>query len=144
MIAARHLPDSQTPSRGPRRRATAAPRAHIVARRRKMAVSRVAGVLALPFAFVMIYVALTANLTTLGYKVARAAADRDTLVAQLARNEDRIARLESPERLAAIAAKLGMRDPHRYAVVRLPEAGPVEQQHPIAFLSTVTDWLKVR
>ncbi len=45
------------------------------------------------------------------------------------RLDDRIARLQSPERLAALAAALKLHDPHVYAVVRVPEPKAQPQAH---------------
>jgi cell division protein FtsL len=72
------------------------------------------------------YVTLTANLTSLSFALAREERERNALVEETQRLDDRIARLTSPERLANLAAQLKMRDPHVYAVVRLtpPKAQP--------------------
>jgi len=70
------------------------------------------------------YVTLTANLTSLNYSLARAERDRTALLGDMQRRDEQIARLESPDRLAAVAAALGMHDPHVYAVVRVPAPKP--------------------
>lgn len=140
MIAARQLYREEKP----RRPASKGPRVKTVVRRRYATFARVAVFLAVPFLVIMAYVASTANLTSLSYKAARAGVERETLQAEIARLDDRVSQLQSPERLAAIAAKLGMRDPHRYAVVRLPQE-PLVAGAPrhVAILSTVSDWLKL-
>jgi len=142
MIAARQVSPRVRQRHAPRR---AGARAQLVARRRAATLCYAGLTSALPFLLVMAYVALTANLTSLGYKAARTSAQREELRAQSARLEDRIAQLEAPERLAQMASGLAMREPRRYAVVWLPaQAVPVERSHRIALLSTVTDWLKPR
>ena len=70
------------------------------------------------------YVTLTANLTSLNYALARTDRERLALVEDTQRLDERIARLQSPDRLAALAAKLKLHDPHVYAVVRVPEPKP--------------------
>jgi hypothetical protein len=84
------------------------------------------------------YVTLTANLTSLSYAIAREDRERAALVDETQRYDDRIARLESPERLASLAAQLKMHDPHVYAVIALPKPKVEHQQSGFAFLG----WLK--
>jgi len=79
------------------------------------------------------YVALYANLTSLGYAIVRAERDRNALIDETQRLDARLARLQAPDRLAALAAKLKMHDPHVYAVVRLPEPQPQPTASGIAF-----------
>ncbi|MEA2690324.1 MAG: hypothetical protein QOD51_2931 [Candidatus Eremiobacteraeota bacterium] len=82
------------------------------------------------------YVTLTANITSLNFALARSAHERTALLEDSQRLDDRIARLQSPERLAALATKLKLHDPHVYAVVRIPE--PKAQPRPtgLAFFGT--------
>ncbi len=68
------------------------------------------------------YVKLTANLTSLNYALVRTDNERIALLEETQRLDEKIARLQSPDRLAALAAKLKLHDPHVYAVVRVPEA----------------------
>ena len=49
---------------------------------------------------------------------------------------DKIARLQSPERLAALAGKLRLHDPHVYAVVRVPEPKAQPKPTGLAFFGT--------
>jgi len=77
------------------------------------------------------YVKLTANLTSLNYALVRTDLQRIALLEDTQRLDERIARLQSPDRLAALAAKLKMHDPHVYAVVRVPEPKP--QPRPTGF-----------
>lgn len=73
------------------------------------------------------YVTLTANLTSLNDSLERGERDRAALLVDVQRHDDQIARLESPDNLAAIAASLKMHDPAVYAVVRVPRPKPVPQ-----------------
>ncbi|HEV3086224.1 MAG TPA: hypothetical protein VGX96_03280 [Candidatus Elarobacter sp.] len=83
------------------------------------------------------YVALTASLTSLNYALSRAEHDRTALVEETQRLDERLARLQSPERLAALAAKLKLHDPHVYAVVRVPEPKPPQPKPTgLAFLGS--------
>jgi hypothetical protein len=80
----------------------------------------VAGLCALT-CFVLLYLALVANVTRLQYEIGRAQRDRARLVEQTQRSEDEIALLESRDRLEQLAARLGMRDPEAYAIVVIPQ-----------------------
>jgi hypothetical protein len=134
----------------PRRRAHDAERSRAATRRRVaraqrrgyLAFLRVAAAVAVFVLPLMLYVTLTANLTSLSYALTRAEAQKTELLAQTMRQDDRIAKLESRERLAALAARLHMHDPRMYAVVTLP----VEPTAPapgrgIALLGAVGQWL---
>jgi len=88
----------------------------------------------------MVYVTLTANLTGMHYAVARAETQRTTLTEETQRLDDRIAQLESRDRLSAVAAKLHMHDPQEYAVVALPDPAAKPKPKGIAFLGTMGDW----
>ncbi len=69
---------------------------------------------------VMLYVMLTARLTSLNYAVGKAERDRTALQSQTARLDDELASLRSDDRLARVAAKLHMQDPAQFAMVLLP------------------------
>jgi hypothetical protein len=138
MIAARQHADepARTAPRQAERVRTAAQRR--VRRTRRRMHKPVFAVLTLAFAVLvplLAYVTLTANITSLTYAVARADRDRTALADDTQRLDERIVRLQSPDRLAALAAKLKMHDPHVYAVVVLPEP-KAEQPRPagLAFL----------
>jgi hypothetical protein len=77
------------------------------------------------------YVKLTANLTSLNYALVRTDLQRTALLEDTQRLDERIARLQSPDRLAALAGKLKLHDPHVYAVVRVPDPKP--QPRPTGF-----------
>lgn len=81
------------------------------------------------------YVTLTANLTSENYALARAEHERNVLVEESQRLDDRIARLQSPDRLAAVATALKMHDPSDYAVVTLPEKTVRPRPNGLAFFS---------
>jgi hypothetical protein len=82
------------------------------------------------------YVTLTANVTSLSFAIVRAERERTALTNDAQRRDNKIAILQSPERLAALAGKLRLHDPHVYAVVRIPE--PKAQPRPtgLAFFGT--------
>jgi cell division protein FtsL len=82
---------------------------------------RMLAVLLCILALLMGYVVLTSSRTGLSYAVARAAAQREALQEETMRLDDRIAALRSDDRLAELAARLGMRPPQRFAVVREDE-----------------------
>ena len=77
------------------------------------------------------YVTLTSRLTSLNYALVRTDLQRTSLLEDTQRLDERIARLQSPDRLAALAGKLKLHDPHVYAVVRVPEPKP--QPRPTGF-----------
>ncbi len=110
------------------------------ARSRYSPVARVTGALAIVTIMLLGYVMLTSNLTSLTYATAKAHAQRAALLEENSRLEDRIATLESDQRLAAIAAKLGMREPERFTVVRL-DRPPNTARPRTALLSTLAEWL---
>jgi len=99
---------------------------------------RIVGALAAVLAPVMIYVMLTSNLTGLNYALTAAETQRTQMQQEVQRLDDRIAHLESRERLAQVAAKLGMRDPVRYEVVTLTPTSSDKAHGGLAFLG----WLR--
>jgi hypothetical protein len=100
-------------------------------RARYTGVYRVSAVLLGLLALLMSYVVLTSSLTGLSYAVAKAAAQREALQEETMRLDDRIAALRSDDRLSVLAARLGMRDPQQFAIVRLPMP-PVARSGPRA------------
>jgi cell division protein FtsL len=138
MIAPNLLPQEQ-PRRAERARHATRKRVRRAQRRNVVSFARVLagiGLLALP---VLLYVMLTANMTSLNYRLAKAETERAQLLEQSQRLDDTLAHLRSPERLAAVAAKLNMHDPRVYAVVDPPSLVPKPAAHGIAFLG---DWFK--
>jgi len=85
---------------------------------------------------VVTYLAMMANVTRMNYELSKNAEAQATLAAESARLDDQIARLESRERLAALAAKLGMHDPQTFAAVVVPPvAARAPEPRGIVFLS---------
>lgn len=99
---------------------------------------RVLGALAAVLAPVMIYVMLTSNLTSLNYALAAAETQRAQLQQEVQHQDDQIAHLQSRDRLAQVAAKLGMRDPVHYQIVSLAPTQTKPKPLGIAFLG----WLR--
>jgi hypothetical protein len=91
-------------------------------RARYIGLVRFCACLGVALSLVMVYVMLTARLTSLNYAVARAQHERVSLQAETARLDDRLAALRSDDRLAAVAGRLHMHDPQQFAIVTLPPA----------------------
>jgi cell division protein FtsL len=89
------------------------------ARSRYVGVTRTLGLLTAVMVLLMSYVVLTSSLTGLSYAVAKAQANREALQEETMRLDDRIAALRSDDRLSQLAARLGMTEPARLAVVRI-------------------------
>lgn len=83
----------------------------------------------------MLYVTLTARLTSLNYAVARAERERASLQAETARLDDQTASLKSDDHLAHIAARLHMQDPTQFAMVKLPSHTRAESPSRLAFFA---------
>jgi hypothetical protein len=97
--------------------------------------ARIAGVVALALVPVMIYVLLMGNLTALNYRLAQATQTAAALQDETVRLDDRIAQLDSRDRLAVLAVRLHMHDPQQmYAVVELPRPLVAPPTNGIAFL----------
>jgi hypothetical protein len=90
-------------------------------------------VLAVVLGALMLYVMLTSNETSLSYALEKEETQRAKLQETNARLDDRIAVLESDQRLAGVAAKLGMREPQKFTVVRLtqPEIEMARTRFPV-------------
>jgi cell division protein FtsL len=82
-------------------------------------VARIMVLLTAVLALLMSYVVLTSSLTGLSYAVAKGSAQREALQEETMRLDDRIAALRSDDRLAELAARMGMREPQQFAVVRI-------------------------
>jgi len=104
-------------------------------RARYVGLARFCGVLAIALCLVMVYVMLTARLTSLNYAVAKAQHERVTLQAQGARLDDQLAALRSDDRLANVAARLHMQYPQQFALVTLPAPVHHEDRSHLALLS---------
>ncbi len=88
-------------------------------RARYAEVTRVFTAVTCVLVLLMGYVVLTSSLTGSSYAVAKARADREALEEETMRLDDRIAALRSDDRLAELAARMGMREPQTFAVVRI-------------------------
>lgn len=96
--------------------------------------ARIATVFAVLLVPVMIYVLLMGNLTALNFSLGHATQQKSALVEETMRLDDRIAQLQSRERLADLAVRLHMHDPHVYAVVDVPGPVVAPPSNGIAFL----------
>jgi cell division protein FtsL len=145
MIAPQAIP---TPPPGPRQseriRTATRRRTRRTRRRNTVAFARMAALIAIVSFPIMGYVTATAHLTGLSYALERATHERSILQDETLRLDDRIAGLESRDRLASVAAQLHMHDPSAYVVVTLPgPAAPAPARHGIAFLGTASNWFKL-
>ncbi len=119
MLAPRLL---ERPSRIPNPRTVrAATKRRIVrnSRARYEGVGRIMASLMVVLALLMSYVVLTSSFTGRSYAVAKASAQREALQEETMRLDDRLSSLRSDDRLAGLAAQMGMREPQRFAVVRI-------------------------
>lgn len=128
-----------------------APRAATIATQRRRSRARAGryashvrfiAVLAAVLGLVMVYVMLTARLTSLNYAEAKAEVQREQLQSETSRLEDRLAVLESDERLAAIAAKLHMVPAQQFALVRLPAPAQAADHTHLAFIYNLTRFFR--
>lgn len=142
MIALQTLQPEPQPRHIERGRRATRRRVRRARRRGCVAFFRIGAIAALVALPLMLYVMLTANVTSLNYKLARVQAEKTALLAETMRQDDRIAKLESRERLAVVAARLKMRDPAIYAIAVLPAAPRVAAQpHGVALLGAINQWL---
>jgi hypothetical protein len=102
-------------------------------RARYTGVVRIFTVLGCALVLLMAYVVLTSSLTGLSYAVAKAEAQREALQEETMRLDDRIAALRSDERLSILAARMGMREPQRFALVRVRVSAPQVARSRLAF-----------
>jgi hypothetical protein len=92
-------------------------------------------------ALLLVYVMLTSNLTGLTYAVSNAQQKRAALEEESQRLDDKIAALRSDDRLSVVAAKLGMRDPQRFALVKLGTPAVADARPHLAVLSSLAGFL---
>ncbi|HEY1976932.1 MAG TPA: hypothetical protein VGG89_10325 [Candidatus Baltobacteraceae bacterium] len=102
---------------------------------------QISGALTIVLAFLMAYVVLTSELTGLSYAVANAKHERAALQAETMRLDDKIAVLRSDDRLAALAARLGMIEPQHFALVELPSSAQASQGRHLAAFSSLAGML---
>jgi hypothetical protein len=107
-------------------------------RARYTGVARILAAVGCALVLLMAYVVLTSSLTGLSYAVGKAGAQREALQEETIRLDDRIAALRSDERLSILAARMGMREPQRFAVVRLRERPQIARSRsPFPVLSSL-------
>ena len=124
-------------------RAAAERRRHRTRRLRYAVTTRTLAVVAALTVCFFVYLALMANVTRMNYEIAANNRLRAQLQNESTRLGDRIAALESRDRLAAVAARLGMREPAVFAEVSVPATRPtVVAKHGLALLSAVVPWLR--
>jgi cytochrome c-type biogenesis protein CcmH/NrfG len=99
--------------------------------------ARIATVVAIVLVPIMIYVLLMGNLTALNYSLAHATQQKIELQEETMRLDDRIAQLQSRERLADLATRLHFHDPQVYAVVDVPGPVVAPPSNGIAFLGAL-------
>ena len=136
MVQPRFLPSARITNP---RRVRAATQRRIVrkSRARTAIVRRVFGVLTGILVLLMGYVVLTASLTGLSYAVATERAQREALQEETMRLDDRIAALRSDDRLAVLAARMGMHEPQTVAVVRIEPPRVAHARPRLAVLSSL-------
>lgn len=106
-------------------------------RARYSAIVRVSIAIGALLVLFMGYVVLTSTLTGLSYAVAKAHHQREALQEETIRLDDRIAALRSDARLSVLAARLGMKDPQRFAVVRMIAPQVAVSRPRVAVLSSL-------
>ena len=106
-------------------------------RERYNGIVRVSIALGSLLALLLIYVMLTSNLTGLTYAVSNAQHKRAALQEDSMRLDDRIAALRSDDRLSAVAARLGMHEPQRFALVKLGTPAVADARPHLAVLSSL-------
>jgi hypothetical protein len=107
-------------------------------RNRYLLLGRIVATVSVLTVTIGLYLALMANVTRMNYTLSENAQTEAKLTDQSARLADEISRLGSRERLAGIAAHLGMHEPQRFAEVSLPVEREVARSSGIALLP----WLK--
>jgi hypothetical protein len=92
---------------------------------------------------VVVYLGLLANVTRLTYEQAHLDRTHARLIDDAARLDDQVARLESRDRLAVIAARLGMRESRRFDVAVVPpERAAVVAQQRNVLVPAIASWLR--
>ena len=145
MIAHAALPKAEPESR-PRHRVRTARRATEVRLRRTKRLRyqravRVLTVLALSTVCVLVYLMLVANITKMHYELVKSERRQADLARTSLLLDGEIEQLAARERLAGIASKLGLRDPHLYAVVQVPRSHTVATR-PASGLALLANWLR--
>ncbi|MDP9024696.1 MAG: hypothetical protein M3N13_04915 [Candidatus Eremiobacteraeota bacterium] len=108
-------------------------------RARYTAILRVCMVLGVVLVSLLGYVMLTSNVTSLTYSVAKAHHQREALLEDTSRLDERIAALRSQDRLASVAAKLGMHESQQFALVTLG-VPTIARSGSFPMLSSIAGW----
>jgi cell division protein FtsL len=116
---------------------------------RYRSIVRIVGWLGAATILVVGYLWLMANVTKMNYEYAKATQERTQLLERTGRLDDQIAQLESRERLAAVAAQLGMSESAHFSVATLAASGSRADARVsrralrgVALLPAITDWLR--
>jgi hypothetical protein len=107
------------------------------ARSRYRSLARIFTALGSLLALLLLYVMLTSNVTGLTYAVARGQHQREAMQEENVRLDDRIAALRSDDRLSAVAARLGMHEPQRFALVKLAAPAVADTHSQFAVLPSL-------
>lgn len=92
---------------------------------------RVGAVLGIVLVGLLAYVMLVSNITSTSYALEKAQHQRELLFEQTARLDERLAKMHSDDRLAGIAAKLGMREPEAFAAIQLDPPVAKGSRYPV-------------
>ena len=149
MIAPQLLPDQRYDERRRaariRARAATQRRAHAVRRRNAATSIRIVAGIVLIFAPLFAYVMLTASAASLNYRVAIAQDRYATLKESTDQLDERIRYLQSHERLADIASRMGMHVSDHFAVIRpvaTTDGAVAVGTQPLAFLHAFSAWVR--
>ncbi len=104
-------------------------------RLRYVVTTRIVAVVAAMTLVVVTYLGLVGNVERMNFELSHAEADRAKLVAQTEKLDDQIARLRSRERLAKIAAQLGMHESQTFAAIGVPVPLPKPAPAGLALLA---------
>jgi ABC-type Fe3+ transport system permease subunit len=96
---------------------------------------RIAAIVGTLTACVVVYLALMGNVERINYELARADRERAVLVEKSTQLDDTLARLRSRERLARVAASLGMHESQTFVSISLPADRPKPEPGGLAFLA---------
>jgi len=115
------------------RRARTATHSRIVKnhRARYESIVRVGAVLGIVLVGLLAYVMLVSNITSASYALAKAQHQREALLEQTSRLDEQLAKMHSDDRLAGIAAKLGMKQAQTFAVIQLDAPVAKASSYPV-------------
>ncbi len=109
---------------------------------RHLPILRIVASLGFATVAIAVFLALQGNATRMNYELSKAVREQTRLVDANARLDDKIARLESRERLALLAAGMHMHEAGKFTVAVVPAPRQaIEKPHGLAFLP-IADWLR--